>query len=159
MVSREWDCRILRWDKSSVIFQLLAVTAKISCGLSHGIAAEFLQSTARKCQSYHGLGSNSGGGDYTNVGTLVGGLHRFARGKVNGLQWTAKGRNWFQIAAHADFLSIGDAAFNASSIISCAGESSVAGSGSVADFVVHRRADGKSRSHAGADFYRLNRLQ
>src|ERR1700728_2091910 len=123
MVSRERDCRILRWDKSSVIFQLLAVTAKISSGFSHGIAAEFFQSTARESQSYHGLGSNSGGGDYTNVGTLVSGHHRLARGKVPGLQWTAKRRNWFQIPAHAHFPSIGGAAFNASSIISRAGES------------------------------------
>ncbi len=65
----------------------------------------------------------------------------------------------FKIAAHANFLAVGDAAFDASGIVAGSGEGGEAGSRCVADFVVDRRAGSKSGGHAGADFDRLDGLQ
>ncbi len=84
------DCRILRWDRSSVIFQLLAVALEVASGFGHGIAAEFFQSAAGEGERDHGLGRNSGGGHDTDIGALVGGFDRLARGEIDRLQRAAQ---------------------------------------------------------------------
>ena len=78
---REPDCRILRWDRSSVIFQLLAVSLEVAQGLGHGVAAELFESAAGQGESDHGFGRDSGGGHDTDVGTFVGGFDRLAAWK------------------------------------------------------------------------------
>src|SRR5205823_4773815 len=84
----------------------------------------------------HGFGGDSGRGDHTDVGTFVGGFDRFASGKIYGLQGAAQGRDRFEIAANADVLAVGDAAFDTSRIVVGAGECGETGGSAVADFVL-----------------------
>ena len=120
--SRERDFRTLRWDKSSVVFQLLAVARKISQGVAHGVAAKFFQGAACQGQRYHGLGGNPGGWNDAHVGALVSGFTGCAGREVDRLQRPAQRGDRLQVAAHANFLTIGDAAFDASGIVVGAGE-------------------------------------
>jgi len=111
-----------------IFFQLIAIASEIPYRLSHGIAAEFFQGAAGEGEGDHGLASYTGRGDYAYVGTLVGGFYGLAGGEIDRLEWAAKGGNWFQIATHANFLAVGDAAFDASGVVAGAGEGGETGS-------------------------------
>ena len=75
------------------------------------------------------------------------------------MQRTAQSRNWLEITTDADIFAVGDAAFDASSIVVGAGEGRESGSSAVTDLVVHLRTGTESSGHAGSDLDGFHSLQ
>src|SRR5215472_6516447 len=121
----------------SVVFYLLAVALKISQGLAQGIAAEFLQRAAGEGEGDHSLGRDTGGGNHTDIGTFVGGLHRFSGGKINRLQGTAQSGDRLKVTAEAYLLAIRNAAFDAASMIAASRKASVAARRPINYFIMY----------------------
>ena len=105
----------------------------------------FSSATARQSQRDHGFGGDARGRHHAHIGTFVGGLHRFARGEIHRLQRTAQSGNRLQISAHANFLAVGDAAFDSAGVVLRAGESGETVFRAVADFVMHGEPAKKRR--------------
>src|SRR5215469_15627931 len=110
----------------SVVFYLLAVAMKISQGLAHGIAAEFLQRAAGEGEGDHGLCRDTGGRNHTDIGTFVGGLDRFAGSKIDRLQGAAQSRDRLKVTAKAYLLAVRNTALDATSMIAASRKASVA---------------------------------
>src|SRR5579864_4472477 len=93
------------------VSDLLTVAIEVAVKFGHGVAAKFFERAAGKRERHHGFRGHTRGGNYTNVGALVGGFDHLARLEVHRLQWTPQGRDRFQITTHDDVLSIRNAAF------------------------------------------------
>src|SRR5215469_9999806 len=142
-----------------VVLELLAVALVVAQGLGHRVAAEFFEGTASYGESDHGFGSDSGSGDHADIRAFIRGFDGLARGKIHRLQWTSQRRNWFEVAADADFFAVRNAAFDASSVVVRAGECGESAGGGVADFVVHLRAGDEGGRYSRSDLYRFDGLQ
>src|SRR5258708_32571814 len=86
---------------------------EIAQGFSHGVAAEFVESAAGQGKRNHGLAGDPGGRYYTNVGALIGGTYRLARGEIDRFQRASERGDWLQGPPDADLLSNRNTAFSA----------------------------------------------